>query len=139
MVEGLERFIRERAEDAQLVEHVGDEVVFTVPLTMSAERLQILFSDLDRSLATLGIDTYGVSAPSLQQVTKKLARSSTKLQIFLRVAPMSEQKLKKAHGRCSCMRGLFQRRHKLAVDNVNLLAAADGSAVVGQLDLLENP
>ena len=64
----MEAFIRGHAEEAQLVEHVGDEVVFTLPLTMPADRLQILFSSLDRAMLNLGVSTYGVSAPSLQQV-----------------------------------------------------------------------
>lgn len=53
---------------AQLIEEVEFESVYKLPLEMKSEQLAALFEGLESAKDLLGITSYGLSAPSLQQV-----------------------------------------------------------------------
>ncbi|KAI1731162.1 ABC transporter domain-containing protein [Ditylenchus destructor] len=67
---------------AQLIEEVEFESIYKLPLEMKSEQLAALFEGLESAKDLLGITSYGLSAPSLQQ-------------IFLNIAPVHDLKLKK--------------------------------------------
>ncbi|KAE9551192.1 hypothetical protein FO519_005605 [Halicephalobus sp. NKZ332] len=67
---------------ANLIEDLGTEVIYNIPLDMSAEELKVLFEEIDKEKFNLEIDSYGISAPSLQQ-------------IFIQISPIQESTLKK--------------------------------------------
>lgn len=63
------KFMREHSPRSHLVEDVGTEVVYGLPTDASCEELSKLFASIEASLAELDVDSYGLSAPSLQQVS----------------------------------------------------------------------
>uniref|UniRef100_A0A915CQD8 ABC transporter domain-containing protein n=1 Tax=Ditylenchus dipsaci TaxID=166011 RepID=A0A915CQD8_9BILA len=69
-------------DKAQLVEDVEFEYIYKLPLDMCSDKLASLFEGLEAEKESLGIESYGLSAPSLQQ-------------IFLTVAPVHDLQLKK--------------------------------------------
>ncbi|VDK26109.1 unnamed protein product [Anisakis simplex] len=65
----IETFISERSnERSELMDDMGDELVFRLPIDMDAKDLKRLFEEMDENRSKLGFLTYGISAPSLQQV-----------------------------------------------------------------------
>lgn len=98
-----------------LIADVGTEITYTLPLDMEPEKMQQLFDKLDKEKVQLGIQSYGISAPSLQQ-------------IFVKVAPAYELKLKKQRGRTvlSSIQNLIAklRRRTAVVGNESALTEA---------------
>uniref|UniRef100_A0A914CKU6 ABC transporter domain-containing protein n=1 Tax=Acrobeloides nanus TaxID=290746 RepID=A0A914CKU6_9BILA len=116
---GIDHFMSQKISGmCEKVEDIGSEVTYKLSIDLSAEDLQSLFDELESNLEQLGVESYGISAPSLQQ-------------IFLKVAPMHELTLKKRTGCQLCsslMKGINKfRRNYLAPNksdltkNVNLI------------------
>uniref|UniRef100_A0A914QJV3 Uncharacterized protein n=1 Tax=Panagrolaimus davidi TaxID=227884 RepID=A0A914QJV3_9BILA len=107
----IDEFIKINSfNNGALMGDVGTEITFNLPLDMEPESMQKLFDKLDKEKGNLGIESYGISAPSLQQ-------------IFIKVAPSRELKLKKQHGRTiwSSIKGIYAklRRRNATVGNEN--------------------
>uniref|UniRef100_A0AC34QV07 ABC transporter domain-containing protein n=1 Tax=Panagrolaimus sp. JU765 TaxID=591449 RepID=A0AC34QV07_9BILA len=99
----MEKMTKNRSK---FVDDMGTEVVYNLPLDMSAEEMKRLFEELDMKKYDLGIDSYGISAPTLQQ-------------IFIRVAPMHELKLKKEQMK-TCLGIIKNLWRKLTKKNVQV-------------------
>uniref|UniRef100_A0A914WXS9 ABC transporter domain-containing protein n=1 Tax=Plectus sambesii TaxID=2011161 RepID=A0A914WXS9_9BILA len=92
---GLVDFVTSRVDGSQLVEEFHQEIVFSLPLAFDLDAMQRFFLELDDNLSRFAVASYGISASSLEE-------------IFLTVAPMREDSLKKEHVGCQCLRGLTQ-------------------------------
>jgi len=69
----LKEFIKARIPEAHLLSDVGSEVVFQLPMSASS-KFQSLFENLDDNLQTLGVDTYGMSVTTLEEVFIRVAK-----------------------------------------------------------------
>ncbi|TKR61983.1 hypothetical protein L596_026007 [Steinernema carpocapsae] len=70
----LVHFIREKTHgEGKFEEDLRGEIVFRIPLTMYAGDMKILFEALESRKEEFGIKSYGISAPSLQQIFLKIA------------------------------------------------------------------
>ncbi|TKR94887.1 hypothetical protein L596_009119 [Steinernema carpocapsae] len=98
----LVHFIREKTHgEGKFEEDLRGEIVFRIPLTMYAGDMKILFEALEARKEEFGIKSYGISAPSLQQ-------------IFLKIAPVHDLKLRKEGKNCFLalfdkIKGCFQK------------------------------
>ena len=89
----LTKFIQKYIPNARLVEEIGSDIVFILPIEGSKEHsmklFENLFKDLDQNLKRLKISTYGLSDTTLEEVRKTssgIHSIKTPLQIFLKVA-----------------------------------------------------
>ena len=70
VVENIMKIIKSHVPQVQLESDVGAELSFALPKEQSA-KFENLFSDLERNQEKLGIGSFGVSAPSLEEVFLK--------------------------------------------------------------------
>ncbi len=67
--QGLYDFIKQTVPSAQLVEEVGTEITFTLPVDHGQiAEFGNLFNQIDENRSRLGIDKYGVSDGTLEEV-----------------------------------------------------------------------
>ncbi|XP_070557065.1 uncharacterized protein [Ptychodera flava] len=67
-------FIQSRIEGAQLIEDVGSELSYTLPITRGQlSNFSELFADLDANMSSLHVAAYGISNTTLEQVFLKLS------------------------------------------------------------------
>ena len=68
----LTKFIQKYIPNARLVEEIGSDIVFILPIEGSKEHsmklFENLFKDLDQNLKKLKISTYGLSDTTLEEV-----------------------------------------------------------------------
>ena len=68
----LTKFIQKYIPNSRLVEEIGSDIVFILPIEGSKEhsmkQFENLFHDLDRNLNRLKIATYGLSDTTLEEV-----------------------------------------------------------------------
>lgn len=69
----IEQLVKEHVQNAKLVQNVGTDIVFCLPDFSSdgdrqRESFPALFDALDAKLETLGLDSYGVSDTTLEEV-----------------------------------------------------------------------
>ena len=65
-------FVKSYIPCAQLVEHIGSELMYVLPTDAAREgRFQDLFEELDKNLGKLHIGSYGVSDTTLEEVSCK--------------------------------------------------------------------
>ena len=78
----LTKFIQKYIPNSRLVEEIGSDIVFILPIEGSKEQsmklFENLFNELDRNLKKLNISAYGLSDTTLEEVsqrnTKKMCR-----------------------------------------------------------------
>ena len=70
IVENILTKIKTHVPGVQLESNVGAELSFILPKEQSAQ-FEELFTDLERNQDSLGIGSFGVSAPSLEKVFLK--------------------------------------------------------------------
>ena len=58
-------------QEAKIISNVGAELAFQLPLTVSS-KFQGLFESLDNESESLGIETYGMSVTTLEEVFIKV-------------------------------------------------------------------
>jgi len=71
IVENILKKIKTHVPGVQLESNIGAELSFVLPKEQSV-RFEELFADLERNQDSLGIGSFGVSAPSLEKVFLKL-------------------------------------------------------------------
>ena len=65
----LTKFIQKHIPNARLVEEIGSDIVFSLPVEDSKEtQFENLFNELDRNMKKLRITTYGLSDTTLEEV-----------------------------------------------------------------------
>jgi len=70
VVENIMKIIKSHVPQVQLEGDFGAEVSLVLPKEQSA-KFEKLFADLERNQEGLGIESFGVSAPSLEEVFLK--------------------------------------------------------------------
>ena len=72
----LTKFIQKYIPNSRLVEEIGSDIVFVLPIEGSKEhsmkQFEHLFNELDRNLKKLKISTYGLSDTTLEEVDHTL-------------------------------------------------------------------
>jgi len=70
IAENILEVIKTHVPEVQLESNVGAELSFVLPKEQSA-KFEELFADLEQNQDSLGIGSFGVSAPSLEEVFLK--------------------------------------------------------------------
>ena len=74
----LTKFIQKYIPNSRLVEEIGSDIVFILPIEGSKEQsmklFENLFNELDRNLKKLKISAYGLSDTTLEEVTQRNAK-----------------------------------------------------------------
>jgi len=87
----LTKFIQKYIPNARLVEEIGSDIVFILPIEGSKEHsmklFENLFKDLDQNLKRLKISTYGLSDTTLEEIFLKVASNENDGEIMRGNAP----------------------------------------------------
>ncbi|CAJ0584189.1 unnamed protein product, partial [Mesorhabditis spiculigera] len=119
----LQRPLDDVATDikCRFVEETEEEMIYHIPIATSSHSLQKFFESLDKVMDALGFSSYGIQAPSLQQ-------------IFVSLAPQNEYKLQRMKGPMRriydalCCRGRLCQRQSVEDCNQTLIHGTEGTA-----------
>ncbi|XP_046387973.1 ATP-binding cassette sub-family A member 7-like isoform X2 [Ischnura elegans] len=91
--ETITQFIRQSVPNAQILEEVGSELLYLLPSKpleemenglsnsrISAKAMENLFDQLDSEMASLGINSYGVSDTTLEEIFLKVTEEGDKVE-----------------------------------------------------------
>ena len=77
----LTKFIQKHIPNARLVEEIGSDIVFILPIEDCKEtamkQFENLFAELDKNMKKLRITTYGLSDTTLEEVGNRYCRIHT--------------------------------------------------------------
>ena len=78
----LTKFIQKYIPNSRLVEEIGSDIVFILPIEGSKEQsmklFENLFNELDRNLKKLNISAYGLSDTTLEEVSQMNPKNDIK-------------------------------------------------------------